>query len=81
MLPGSPILCSVFYAQDDPSNSLYCSRSSILGGGIARFLTPHGCECDLLLVLDLKKPTFAIVSVGARVMFASAFSREASRTV
>ena len=49
--------------------------------GKARFRTPHGCECDLLLVLGLEMPTFAIVPIGARFLPASARSREATRTV
>ena len=45
--------------------------------GEARFRTPHGCECNLLLVLGLEKPTFVIVPIEARFMVASARSREA----
>ena len=48
--------------------------------GEARFRTPHGYECDLLLVLGLEKTTFAI-SIGAQFMVASARSREATRPV
>ena len=47
----------------------------------ARFRIPHGCDCDLLLVLGLEKPNFAIVPIGARFIVASARSREVTRAV
>ena len=50
-------------------------------GDEARFRTPPGCECNLLPVLGLEKPTFATVPIGARFMVASARSREPTRTV
>ena len=48
--------------------ALLLTVQHLFGGGIARLGTPHGCECDLLLVLDLETPTFVIVPFGAQFM-------------
>ena len=49
--------------------------------GEARFRIPHGCKCDLLFVLGLEKPVFAIVPIEAQRMVASARSCEATLIV
>ena len=53
MFPGSPILYSVFYATAGPWNSILLFTGRYFFRGEARFRTPHGYECELLLVLGL----------------------------
>ena len=73
MFPGSSFLCPVFYA------FLFTSR--YICRDETRSRTAHGGQCDLLIVLGLEKPTFAIVPFEAQLLEASARSRGAACVV
>ena len=64
MLPVFSILCSIAYALGRSVELTLLFTGRYVSRGEARFRTPTGCECDLLLVLGLEKPTFAIVPIG-----------------